>query len=231
MLTLEDVMPLHLTDWTAPDSHPLRGTRGQVFAYAVSHPAGLILFETGFGRDNPRIDELYQAVHRPIQAELERIGRQMSEVRAIVNSHLHFDHCGNNALFPGVAIYVQADEYLAAHEPGYTVPGWIDFPDADYHQIEGDREIALGVKIVSTPGHTPGHQSLVVESNSGPIILVGQAMYSRAEYEQIRDAAELSPDDAQQDPISYLASARRLMGLGARRVFFSHDAASYEPAD
>jgi len=229
VLTLEDVIPLHLADWTAPDTHPLRGQQGQMFAFAIRHPAGLVLFETGFGRDSERSDQLYRVVHRPIEIELGRHAFAPDDVRAIVNSHLHFDHCGNNALFPGVPIYVQTDEYRAAHEPNYTVQRWVDFPNADYRQIEGDKEIAPALKILSTRGHTPGHQALLVETSSGPIVLAGQAIYCRAEYEYIRDTGKLMPEYLTGDEENYLASAQRLLRLAARRVFFSHDSAVYEP--
>jgi glyoxylase-like metal-dependent hydrolase (beta-lactamase superfamily II) len=226
---VEDVIPLCLTEWTAPEDHPLRGEPGQVFAFAVRHPAGLILFETGFGRDSPTINERFKAVHRPIEEALAAYEHAAGDVRGIVNSHLHFDHCGNNPLFPGVPIYVQEAEYRAAHEPGYTVPRWVDFPDADYHRIEGDREIAQGVRILSTRGHTVGHQSLLIETTSGPVVLTGQAIYCKAEYEHIRDTGRLLPEYVTPgDEAHYLASAQRLIDLPSRRILFSHDATVIE---
>lgn len=228
MLALEDVIPLHVTDLKFPDTHPLRGQEGQVFAFAIRHPAGLILFETGIGRDSERMDRLYELTHHPIEAKLERHGLRPLEVAAIVNSHLHFDHGGQNASFPGVPIYAQADEYIAAHQPNYTIQRWVDFPEAQYRQIEGDKEIAPGITILSARGHTPGHQALLVETTSGPVILAGQAIYSKIEYEHLRDTGELAPEEPQDDPENYLASAQRLIQLAARRVFFSHDSSFYE---
>jgi glyoxylase-like metal-dependent hydrolase (beta-lactamase superfamily II) len=228
--TLEDVIPLHLADVRFPDTHPLSGQTGEVFAFALRHKTGLILYETGIGRGNERLDTYYQVVHRPIEAELEAHGHRVSDVRLVVNSHLHFDHCGNNRRFPGVPIYVQAPEYEAARRPNYTVPEWVDFEGADYAVVDGDTQIAQGVAIMSTPGHTPGHQSLVIDTPSGTVALAGQAIYSKAEYEHIRTTGAAPEGDPPPDPAGYLASATRLIELVPSRVYFSHDRAVWAAA-
>src|SRR6476620_3722965 len=83
-LAPEDVVPLHLADLTFPEWHPLNGQVGEVFAFALRHPSGLILFETGIGRGNAFIDDLYQVVHRSIETELEAHGHQLGDVRLVV---------------------------------------------------------------------------------------------------------------------------------------------------
>ena len=149
----------------------------------------------------------------------------MDDVRLVVNSHLHFDHCGNNMRFPGLPIYVQAAEYEAARRPNYTVPEWVDFEGADYAVVDGDTQVASGVRVMSTPGHTPGHQSLVIDTPSGTVALAGQAIYSKAEYEHIRTTGAAPEDDPPPDPARYLVSAARTHRIQPRRVYFSHDRA------
>ena len=105
-------------------------------------------------------------------------------MRLIVNSHLHFDHCGNNLRFPGVPICVQAAEHDAMRDPYYTVPEWVDFEGAEYAVIDGDAQVAKGVRVLSTPGHSPGHQSVVFDTADGAVVLAGRAIYSKAEYHQ-----------------------------------------------
>jgi N-acyl homoserine lactone hydrolase len=229
VLSVEDVVPLHLADVTFPDWHPLRGETGTVLAFALRHPTGLLLFETGIGTGNRFIDELYRVQQRGIDAALAAHGHDITEVRLIVNSHLHFDHCGNNDRFPGVPIYVQAAEYQASQDPNYTVPEWVDFEGAEYAVIDGDVQVAKGVRILSTPGHSPGHQSVVFETADGVVVLAGQAIYARAEYEHLKVRSTVSDDDPPPDPQQYLASAARLMQLQPRRVHFSHDSAVWEP--
>ena len=75
--------------------------------------------------------------------------------------------------------------------------------------------------IISTPGHTPGHQSLVVESEDGPVALVGQAIYLRDEYEDIVRGGTAYGGGV--DAEKTLASARRIIKTRPRRVHFSHD--------
>jgi glyoxylase-like metal-dependent hydrolase (beta-lactamase superfamily II) len=227
-LSMHDVLPLHLASVTFPDFHPLRGQTGDVLAFAVRHPTGLLLFETGVGRGNAFLDELYRIQHESIEEALAAHDHRLSDVRAVVNSHLHFDHCGNNSRFPGVPIYVQTSEYRAIHEPYYTVPEWVDFDDADYALIDGDVQIAAGVRVLSTPGHAPGHQSVILDTADGPVALAGQAIYSRAEYEHVRASGRLREEDPPPDPAQYLTSAMRLIELQPRRVHFSHDRAVWE---
>jgi glyoxylase-like metal-dependent hydrolase (beta-lactamase superfamily II) len=80
------------------------------------------------------------------------------------------------------------------------------------------------VHILSTPGHTAGHQSVLVDTDEGGVLLAGQAVYSLAEYEG-REPLEAT------DP-SYAKSVELLRSLNARRVFVSHDARVWdaEPA-
>ena len=225
LLSVEDVIPLHLADVTFPEWHPLRGQAGAVLAFALRHPSGLILYETGIGRGNRLIDNYYQVAHRSLEAELEANGLQLGDVRLVVNSHLHFDHCGNNVLFAGVPIYVQAAEYQAARQPDYTIPDWVDFEGAEYAVVDGDAQVASGVRIVSTPGHTAGHQSVVLDTQDGIVALAGQAIYSKGEYEHVQTTGATTDEDPPPDPAQYLASAMRLIELRPRRVHFSHDRA------
>ena len=228
MLTLDRVLPLHLADVTFPPQHPLAGQAGPVYAYAIRHPDGLVLVDTGVGWGNADIDAAYQPERRPLPEALASHGLEQRDVALVINTHLHFDHCGSNHLFAGVPIYVQAEEYAAAHRlPHYTIPDWVDFPDARYEQVDGEREIMPGVRLLPTPGHTPGHQSVVVETETGLAVLVGQAIYSVSEYQQVRLTGEL-PAGSSRDQESAARSARRLIELEPRRVYFSHDHAQWE---
>lgn len=224
----DDVIPIHVADVRFPESHPLSGQQGAVFAFAVHHRAGVILFETGIGGDSATIERLYQPVRRSLLEALAEHGIHHDDIGAIVNSHLHFDHCGGNPLFPEVPIYAQEAEYAAAHSRGYTIREWVDFEGARYKLRQGDYEVVPGIEVLATTGHSPGHQSLAVATDTGPVLLAGQAIYSRAEYEYIRDHGTLPPGPAEDDPLAYLASARRLLGFQPQRVLFSHDGEVWE---
>ena len=222
-----DVLPMHLATVVFPESHPLRGQIGAIIGFAIRHQRGIVLFDTGIGAGNTLIDHSYQPVRRSLADALADHGHQLSDVTAVINSHLHFDHCGNNHLFPGVPIYAQAVELELARGPRYTVPDWIDFPGAEYRLVDGDARIAAGIRIIATPGHTGGHQSVVLDEADRPVVLAGQAIYSKEEYEHLTEHRTLTHDDPPPDPSGYLASANRILGLRPRRVHFSHDAASW----
>lgn len=228
---MEDVLPLLLSTVVFPESHPLAGQTGEVLGFAVRHRHGVILFDTGVGAGNPLIERYYQPIHHRLESALARHQHQLGDVTAVVNSHLHFDHCGNNRLLPGVPIYAQERELEAAREPRYTVPEWIDFEGAEYRPIDGGLEVAAGIHIVATPGHTGGHQSLVIETGVGPIVLAGQAVYSRAEYDHIRLHGGIPDNDPPPDPTTYLASAMRIIDLAPLRVHFSHDRETWNRSD
>jgi N-acyl homoserine lactone hydrolase len=139
------------------------GMRVPVFAHTIAHRDGLVLVDTGLLSSHPLVEEW-----RP-RGYPENLPR---DVICVVNTHLHFDHCGGNRLFAGVPIHIQA---AARTEPRHVVREWIDFDGATYVEHDGDVEILDGVRLISTPGHCAGHQSVLVE-NVG--VIGGDVAYS-----------------------------------------------------
>ena len=145
-----------------------------------------VLVDTGLIDTTPEINGDGEEWHpHPLPDEL------VSRVALVVNTHLHFDHCGSNHLFPHAPIYVQEAEYTAAHSlPHFTILPWVDFPGARYAPISGEQEILPGVRLLPTAGHTPGHQSVALETERGLVVLAGQAIYSTAEYRHVLAMAQ-----------------------------------------
>jgi glyoxylase-like metal-dependent hydrolase (beta-lactamase superfamily II) len=204
-----DVVPLHLADVTYPAAHPLAGQNGIVLAFAIRHSEGIVLVDTGIGEGNEWIDENYQPRRRDIRDALTAASIDPGAVRLIVNTHLHFDHCGQNRAFAGVPIVVQRVELEAAHAPDYPIRDWVDFPGARYEIAEGDREVIDGISVLATPGHTAGHQSVTVRTGDGLALIVGQASQDARSF-------ATGPTDA---------SVQGLRELNADRIHFSHDRA------
>ncbi len=219
------VHALPMGEFIFPEGEQYGGQTGVVVAYAVRHRGGVFLFDTGFPPPpDPELDEFYRRWRvqvRDLTDELATAGIDRAEVTAVANCHLHFDHAGQNRLFPGLPIYVQAAEWAAAHEPDYTAQVVVDFPTAHYERISGDREIGSGLRLFATPGHSPGHQSLVIETPDGALLLAGQAVYSRGEWLGLADAREGATNAP--DGEAYRRSIARLRALKPRRVLFGHD--------
>jgi glyoxylase-like metal-dependent hydrolase (beta-lactamase superfamily II) len=226
-----EILPLHLSDVTFPASHPLAGSDGTIYGFAVRGAAGVVLFDTGVGYGHDWIDAHYRPRNRRLTDVLREHGVSPRDMLAGANSHLHFDHCGQNESLGSVPVYAQAVEYESTRGPTYTVREWVDFPGATYRLLDGETEIVSGVRLLPTPGHTPGHQSLLVETERGPAVLAEQAVYSAAEFELIRRTGRLHGNDPPPDPAAYLASAQRLMELRPHTVYFSHDAVPWHEPD
>jgi glyoxylase-like metal-dependent hydrolase (beta-lactamase superfamily II) len=227
---LSRILPLYTGHYTMADSDPrFPNDRIIVRAFLIDHPHGLFLMDTGFSPDDRRALGTFAPVHiRPIRPVLTEHGVPADGVRLIANCHFHSDHSGGNHEFPGVPIFVQRSEvaHLRA-TPGYThAPSVADFPGATLEEIDGDAEPLPGIRIIPTPGNSPGHQSLVVETKAGRVILGGQAVNFSSDYARQRYSLELAlrgePHGAYPDWVG------RFHELDPWRVYFAHDTAVWQ---
>jgi N-acyl homoserine lactone hydrolase len=115
---------------------------------------------------------------------LAKIGLAAGDIGHVVQSHLHYDHAGGIEFFPGTPIVVQRDELAFAYDPpvyqaGLYVRADFDVPGVRWLQVDGEHDLFGDGKLVliPTPGHSKGHQSLVVELESGTVILLADAAY------------------------------------------------------
>lgn len=141
-----------------------------------------ILVDTGVG-NLPQKYEKFHDVSRTKEEELgyslRKAGLQPQDVTIVINTHLHFDHCGNNKMFPNSKFLIQTDEIRYAYFPDrfMRVSYLRDFFDveADYLPVRGKYEIEDGVEVLPTPGHTIGHQSVVVKWKGRRVVYAGDA--------------------------------------------------------
>ncbi len=205
-----------------------------VWAALLRTPEGNILFDTGlhpvhvtrpdatFG-PNSGLDVVMEAGDG-IVPRLAAVGVRPDDIAIVVNSHLHFDHAGNNGAFPKATFVVQAD-HLAYAKGRSNFPGvYWDIPELTYVPTAGRSRVARGVEVVATPGHAPGHQSLIVElADSGRVVLTGDASYIRENLER-GEIPAVDPAAAKDS----LALIRSLVHDDLSRVFTSHDAQAWE---
>jgi glyoxylase-like metal-dependent hydrolase (beta-lactamase superfamily II) len=219
------VVPIPVSQIHVPeeDRALLRDEWFPIVAHAVIHRDGVFLFDTGIGTGNEEIQRVFAPRTTPIAEALAAVGIAMADVTGVANCHLHFDHSGQNyRIPPGVPIFAQRPEWQMVHRPDYTIPEWIDVPGLTYELLDGEAEVAPGLRLIPTVGHAPGHQSLLVGTAEGTVVLAGQAVQSRAEWEgsvDQRDTGEPRAPDHQ----AYVASVRRLRSLDPVRVHFAHD--------
>jgi len=228
-----------------------RGPAGEVripcYNVLVEHEEGRLLFETGFDLDHTNavlpFEKPLQTPEQTVPGQLARVGLQPGDITFVVNSHLHFDHCGGNKQLPDAQVVCHELELEAARHPepfemlGYSDMGFApglreDAPaDAgDYHPefrtITGDVELLPGVRLFETPGHTVGHYSMMVElEGRRPMLFTGDACYGPESLELNCIAS------FHRDPSAGVRSLQRLRDLSAEHdaeLFFSHDQASWE---
>ena len=136
-----------------------------------------ILVDTG-GGDPTKTDPSHFPYKREkdqsLENALKKLGRRCEDIDIVINTHLHWDHCAGNGLFPRAKIIVQQEELQAARSPfPVTAHGFIKsmVEDIDYKVISGDQEIAEGVTAILIPGHTYGMQGVLVEATKRRIFI------------------------------------------------------------
>lgn len=199
----------------------LRTSEGNVLFDTGLHPVHVDRPDATFG---PGALKVVMAKEDAIVGRLASLGVRPENIAVVVNSHLHFDHAGNNGAFPKATFIVQADHLaFAKGKPNFPGVYW-DIPELTYLSAAGRVRIAPGVEAVPTPGHAPGHQSLVVDlPETGRVVLCGDAAFTRENLErgEIRAFDEVAAKES-------LALIRSLVADDLDRAFTSHDRASWE---
>jgi glyoxylase-like metal-dependent hydrolase (beta-lactamase superfamily II) len=223
------VIPFMVSELRLPpdEQASLRREWWPSYAHAVVHPGGIFLFDNGAGFGNAEIESTFTPRVTAIEDALAEHGISLADVTGAANCHLHFDHSGQNVRIPGgVPIFVQRAEWAKVREPDYTVPEWIDVPGLTYEVLDGEIEVAPGLRLIPTPGHTAGHQSLVLDAPDGPVVLAGQAVQSRDEWEGATEPSRSGAGAA--TDLRYADSVARLRSFDPVRVHFAHDPAVWQ---
>jgi N-acyl homoserine lactone hydrolase len=227
----DDISRVVVGHYTMPEDSSLPHQKIVVVSYVIGHPDGLVLFDTGIAEGHQEAELRYRPiVRRPLREALDSIGVALEDVAAIANCHFHLDHCGGNPLFPGIPIFAQQAEYDAADSLDYTLPDVVRFEGAKMELHDGDADIFPGVRIIPTPGHTPGHQSLLVETREGRVLIAGQATNDASEYARAQLAWQVGAarsDETAPEVAEWVARVQE--AFSPRRVLFAHDLAVWEP--
>jgi N-acyl homoserine lactone hydrolase len=218
----------------APGVHDGKRVHIPVASYLIRlDDDSLVLVDTGMSRlhvDDPELtwrgtplENVLMPVMRAEDSLLWRLAQLKvapQDVRYVVNTHLHFDHAGNNDLLKDATFFVQRDHYeFAKDNPSFPNQYW-NLPSLSYELVDGDREIFPNVRVIPTPGHAPGHQSVLVTlSVTGRMLLCGDAVYTEENYLNDSWGAQADPSTARQSALELRALADRLPAT----MVYGHD--------
>ena len=163
----------------------------------VEHPDGLVLIDTGVGnKEGEKFLGIYAveaevAGHRSmLDAAIAAAGFSAGDVRVVINTHLHFDHAGGNTMlapdgtiepgFPNARYLVHAGELAYASHTNertaasYFPRNWEPLRAAGLLElVESGTELLPGIRMRHTPGHTPNHQSIVIDGGGETAVFLG----------------------------------------------------------
>jgi glyoxylase-like metal-dependent hydrolase (beta-lactamase superfamily II) len=192
-----------------------------VHGFVVTHPAGAVLVDTGVGGPREWLAD-WRVVNRSAADALAGLDMTPGDIDLVINTHLHFDHCGQNAVFAHAPSYVQQRAELSrARRESPELRGWFDFMNARFELLDGDAEVLPGLSVIATPGHTAGHQSVLIDAAAGTRdLLIGDAAYTPRQFAGPADD-DLPPGQAS-DPAAWRQSLLRIRSVPAARVHFCH---------
>jgi N-acyl homoserine lactone hydrolase len=194
------------------------GLRWPVHGFVVTHPGGAVLVDTGVGGPQEDLDD-WRVVNRSVADALAELDMSPADIGLVINTHLHFDHCGQNAVFGHAPFYVQRAELDRMRREARELHDWFGFMNARFELLDGDTEILPGLSVVATPGHTVGHQCVVVRGDAGDDLLIGDAAYTPRQY---ADPQGPLPDGQASDVPAWRDSVQRIHALAPERVHFCH---------
>lgn len=164
---------------------PIKTVESPVLAYLIKANGKNIVVDTGVCEADWSAKyhhELIYTEEMRIENRLKYLGVDPDDVEIVINTHLHWDHCYGNHLFKNAKIYVQAEElsfaitptpghflYYEAFQMGLTPP-WLSSA-GQFEIIDGDFELLPGIKLILLPGHTPGIQGVLVETDSAKYLI------------------------------------------------------------
>jgi 4-pyridoxolactonase len=210
------------------------------YSVLIDHADGMFLFDSGFDlshfEQNVAPGIAKQSSEQTIPGQLALLGLRPADVTHLVNSHYHIDHCGGNKHCLHATTICHACELEAARKPepfealAYSdtsfAPGLRAAPEIEiytprFETLRGDQEIAKGVFLFETPGHTAGHYSLMVRlAGRQPILFTADAAYTQKSI----DLTAIS--SAHLDAVAATRSLERLKDLAESHdaeMFFGHD--------
>ena len=207
--------------------------------YLIRHSKGWMMWDSGINDNVATMPNGFQRgklsphyiLRKPLRFALAEIGVDPSKIEHVAFSHTHGDHVGNGNLFTSATLYIQQAEYDIAFG-SEAVSKW-NFEVTSYDKLRGNKTIKLNgdhdvfgdgsVVIIATPGHTPGHQSLLVRlPKTGPVILSGDMVHLQDNWIH-RRAPSFNFDVA--ESLKSMDKVAALMQKTGAKLWINHDKA------
>lgn len=178
-----------------------------------------ILVDTGIGEPPEKVRKFYTLEKTPdLATSLRENDFSVDDISTVISTHLHLDHTGNNALFKNARFIAQEEEIeYAANPDRFQKLAYLEDTSkaVRYEPVSGKCEIVKDVWVIPTPGHTPGHQSVVVNGIQ-KYVYCGDVCPLRENYEQRNIVGVLH------NSVQALESIDKLRGIGGSPIY-SHD--------
>src|SRR5262249_2026598 len=212
-------MPLEIKRLHRASRHGIDGQEWPVHGFVVTHPGGAALVDTGCGGPDKVLND-WRVVNRSVADALAELDMSPADIGLVINTHLHFDHCGQNAVFKHAPFYVQRAELDRMRRGAGGLYDRVRSMDAGVDALDGDARGRPPTRGVTTPsGATSGHQCVVVRGASGDELLIGDAAYTPRQY---ADPLGPLPDGQASDVATWRDSVHRIRSLAPERVHFCH---------
>lgn len=187
-----------------------------ILAWLLISGKDKILVDTGLGmlKDSDIPKFFRQPPEQTLAHQLGRFELVPDDITLVINTHLHIDHCGGNIKFRNARCLVQRKELAYAqapfpvHKPAYDM----DLKRIRFEVLDGDTDIIPGITLLLMPGHSPGSQAVVVETEKGPHILAGDII-SHFENMAVNDEESFLPGAFYLDLKEYYQSLDRLKNM------------------
>jgi glyoxylase-like metal-dependent hydrolase (beta-lactamase superfamily II) len=195
--------------------------------YLIHHDKGWFLWDTGLDDTIAAKPDgvtagngaLHMKRTKTLAAQLEALGVKPADIKGMAISHTHPDHVGNIEEFPQTMLYVQKAEYDWPAEGG----GPRFKPEHPVTKLDGDYDIFGdgSVMIISTPGHTPGHQSLLVRlPKTGAVLLSGDAVHFKDNWDNRRVPG---PNFNKEQSLASLQKMSDILAKEHAQLWINHD--------
>lgn len=208
--------------------------------FLIEHDRGLLLYDTGLVPDaaddpegvyGPALAHMNLSF-RPeqrVDRQLERYGFSTRDVTHVVLSHAHIDHAGGLYLFSKAMLFAgEGDLPYAFWPPSPALRAPYRLADLqatmgfNWNLLPGDHDVFGdgAVRILATPGHTPGHLSLLVRTVEGHLLLTGDAVHLRQAWDQV---LPMGVDHSGDRSVRSIQRMRRIADATGARVWINHD--------